>query len=68
MKTLYQASQTKIKIWRDFPDGSHNDTCAESGYFDYIEGFIDKVVLQGKTDFSNGPSREETPPESLEKL
>ena len=67
MKTLYEACQAKVKVWRDFPDGSHNDTCAERGYFEYIEGFIREVVLRGRTDFREG-SKEGSPPDELEKL
>ena len=61
------AKCTTLKVWRDFPDGSHNDTCAESGYFEYIEGFIREVVLRGKKDFREG-SKEGPPPAELEKL
>jgi len=48
MKTLFDLCETKIKVWRDFPEGSHNDTVAEEGYFEYIEDFISKVVLGEK--------------------
>jgi hypothetical protein len=67
MKTLYEASQAKIKIWRDFADGSHNDTVAERGYFEYIEGFIRDVILRGKSNFKEG-SQQGVPDEGIEKL
>lgn len=67
MKTLYEACRTKVKIWRDFPEGSHNDTVAERGYFDYIEGFIRDVVLGGKTKIREESSHN-LPPENVEKL
>ncbi|KIW03345.1 uncharacterized protein PV09_05554 [Verruconis gallopava] len=67
MKTLYDCSQTKIKIWKDFPDGSHNDTCAEQGYFDHIDCFIRDIVLGGKTEIREDP-RHGRPSEDIEKL
>ncbi|KAF2429922.1 BEM46 family protein-like protein [Tothia fuscella] len=45
MKTLYSVCRTKDKIWREFPEGSHNDTVAEEGYFDAIGDFILKYVV-----------------------
>src|SRR5688572_21191010 len=41
MKALYDASRAKTKYWRTFPDGSHNDTVAEPGYFEAIRDFLD---------------------------
>ena len=50
MKTLYKVCQTKVKVWRELPDGSHNDTVAEPKYFDYIEDFVvNQVVSQRGT-------------------
>ena len=46
MKRLYKVCQAKVKIWREFPDGTHNDTVAEPSYFDYIEQFIREHVDQ----------------------
>jgi hypothetical protein len=67
MRTLYESCQTKIKIWRDFPDGSHNDTVAERGYFDNIEGFVRDVVLGRKTKI-RASGKDDVPSEELEKL
>jgi hypothetical protein len=50
MKALYELCRAKTKIWKEFPDGSHNDTVAEEGYFDAIDDFIVKEVLGGKED------------------
>jgi abhydrolase domain-containing protein 13 len=44
MKQLYSVCRTKRKFWREFTDGSHNDTVAEPGYFNYIDIFIREVV------------------------
>jgi hypothetical protein len=67
MKTLYEACRASVKVWRDFPEGSHNDTCAERGYFDYIDGFVRDVIIGGKKDFREG-SKDSSPPDGLEKL
>lgn len=40
MKTLHTVATTKIKIWKEFPNGTHNDTVSEDGYFDAITEFI----------------------------
>lgn len=50
MKGLYDVCEAKIKIWKEFPDGSHNDTIAEPGYFDTIDEFIVNDVLGGHSD------------------
>ncbi|KAI5848705.1 Alpha/Beta hydrolase protein [Morchella snyderi] len=42
MKTLYNVC-TSTKLWRELPEGTHNDTCAEENYFDYIHDFINDV-------------------------
>lgn len=46
MKRLYSVCQAKVKVWKEFPDGTHNDTVAEPSYFDYIQEFIRKHVGQ----------------------
>ena len=43
MKRLYDVCVAP-KIWRSFPKGSHNDTYAESGYFDGVLEFITAVL------------------------
>ena len=45
MKTLYEACKCK-KTWKDFPNGQHNDTVAEPGYFDAIWAFLTHEVLR----------------------
>jgi hypothetical protein len=44
MKTLYSLCQTKVKVWKELPEGSHNDTVAEPNYFNYIDEFILRQV------------------------
>ena len=46
MKHLFEVCQAKIKVWKEFPDGTHNDTVAEPGYFECIEKFIREHVDQ----------------------
>ncbi|OCK95464.1 alpha/beta-hydrolase [Cenococcum geophilum 1.58] len=44
MAQLFRVCQSEVKVWREFPNGSHNDTVAEPGYFDHIEGFLKQYV------------------------
>lgn len=32
------------KVWKELPNGSHNDTVAEPHYFQYIDDFLRKYV------------------------
>ena len=49
MKTLYGLCTAPVKIWKDFPEGSHNDTVVEEGYFNAIDEFILVEILGRKT-------------------
>ncbi|KAG1123262.1 hypothetical protein G6F42_010715 [Rhizopus arrhizus] len=41
MAKLYNISQTSgVKVWRDFENGTHNDTCMQSGFFESIAEFV----------------------------
>jgi len=41
MKGLYEASQTRgLKVWKEFENGTHNDTCIQPGYFSAIRDFL----------------------------
>ncbi|KAF7722188.1 hypothetical protein EC973_003568 [Apophysomyces ossiformis] len=41
MAKLYKVAQTTgVKVWRDFENGTHNDTCMQEGYFEAIAEFI----------------------------
>jgi hypothetical protein len=46
MKTLYQTCPTQ-KVFKSFPEGDHNTTVAEPGYFDAIWQFLVQDVLGG---------------------
>jgi fermentation-respiration switch protein FrsA (DUF1100 family) len=45
MKGLYDLCEAEKKVWKEFPDGSHNDTVAKAGYFEAIDAFIEQDVL-----------------------
>ncbi|KAF2810170.1 BEM46 family protein [Mytilinidion resinicola] len=46
MAQLYKSCRASTKIWRDLPNGTHNDTVAEPGYFEYIDEFLKQHVLR----------------------
>lgn len=53
MRTLYDVCKVKRRVWKDFPNGHHNDTVAEPGYFDTIWAFLVQDVLAGKVNDSD---------------
>ncbi|MCJ1339947.1 hypothetical protein MMC09_005239 [Bachmanniomyces sp. S44760] len=48
MRHLYSVCKAEQKVWREIPNGSHNDTVAEPHYFYYISEFINDHVLEKK--------------------
>ncbi|EOD47614.1 putative bem46 family protein [Neofusicoccum parvum] len=58
MAKLFDLCVSKAKVWREFPNGSHNDTVAEPLYFEYIEDFLRSHVLRKPN--SEKPSPEKT--------
>ncbi|KAI8600942.1 Alpha/Beta hydrolase protein [Dissophora ornata] len=36
---------TGESVWREFPDGTHNDTCLKPGYFEAIKEFLDGITV-----------------------
>ncbi len=50
MATLYEVSKAKKKIWRTLKNGTHNETVAEEGYFEYIFNFLEEDVEQLKKE------------------
>ena len=40
MKQLYALSKAKRKVWKEIPNGSHNNTVAEPYFFNYVFDFI----------------------------
>ncbi|RUS31530.1 Alpha/Beta hydrolase protein [Jimgerdemannia flammicorona] len=48
MAALYELCPTSDpEWWREFPEGTHNDTCVQRGYFDAIREFLERVVVLG---------------------
>lgn len=46
MRTLYELCTMKRKTWKTFPNGDHNSTVAEPGYFDRIWEWLTEAVLR----------------------
>ncbi|KAF2281016.1 BEM46 family protein-like protein [Westerdykella ornata] len=46
MAQLFKLCRSQPKILREFPNGTHNDTVAEPGYFVYIDSFIAEHVAR----------------------
>ncbi|KAM0752538.1 alpha/beta-hydrolase [Meredithblackwellia eburnea MCA 4105] len=40
MKELFEKCSSKAKEWKEFPEGTHNDTCIQPDYFSHIATFI----------------------------
>ena len=38
------AASGKHRVWVEFPQGTHNDTPMQNGYFEAIEQFIGNIV------------------------
>lgn len=43
MKQLYDLSNAPVKIWKPLPNGDHNSSVLEEGYFEAIAEFIERV-------------------------
>ncbi|KAK6509088.1 hypothetical protein TWF481_003851 [Arthrobotrys musiformis] len=48
MRRLHAISKAPVKVWRDFPNGSHNDSVMEPGYFEHVNDFINDEVMRHK--------------------
>lgn len=46
MKQLYDLSTAPVKVWHPFPNGDHNSSVLEEGYFEAIRDFIARVSLE----------------------
>ena len=44
MTELFTLCKAHTKVWRTLPNGAHNDTVAEPGYFEHILNFITEEV------------------------
>jgi fermentation-respiration switch protein FrsA (DUF1100 family) len=43
MATLAAVCKSKVKIFKPFINGTHNDTCMQLGYFEAIKDFLEKA-------------------------
>lgn len=51
MVKLRELSETRAgKTWVPFPNGTHNDTCMQPGYFAAIHDFLEKEVLKSEPE------------------
>ena len=48
MKQLYNLCRVDTKIWKDFPNGDHNSSVGEAGYFEAFAEFIREQVVSKK--------------------
>lgn len=40
MDALYEGCKSKVKVKKEFNDGTHNDTCIKQGYFEAVGEFL----------------------------
>lgn len=40
MDALFERCKSEIKVWKEFPEGTHNDTCIKPKYFESIGEFL----------------------------
>lgn len=45
MTQLFAICKSDRKVWRTLPNGGHNDSVAEPGYFEHILSFVREEVL-----------------------
>ena len=46
MDELYRICRAPIKVWREFADGTHNESVVQPGYFNNIVDFVNEYVLK----------------------
>lgn len=46
MEKLYSRSTSDHKVWREFSDGTHNDTVAQPGYMKAVLEFVEQVITR----------------------
>lgn len=62
MKQLFEVCKVPNKTWKTFPEGDHNSTVAEPGYFDAIWDFLVQQVISpgGEKDLKVGDTHVDT--------
>ena len=43
MRRLYDLSQSPTKVWKPLPNGDHNSSVLEDGYFEAIREFMENL-------------------------
>ncbi|GAA5985045.1 hypothetical protein JCM10908_002500 [Rhodotorula pacifica] len=56
MKGLWAKCGSKVKEWREFPHGTHNDTCVQPHYFAHVAAFIAHQTGIADVSFSSSAS------------
>lgn len=46
MRRLYDVCRSDTKVWVPLPNGTHNETVIEPGYFEAFEEFLEKHVAK----------------------
>lgn len=46
MRQLYELSAAPNKIWKPLPNGDHNSSVLEDGYFEAISDFVASVTSE----------------------
>ena len=50
MRQLYTICRSKRKVWKEFPNGRHNESILEPGYFETIANFVIDEVLEKSSE------------------
>lgn len=45
MRQLFKLCRSNIVSWKELPEGDHNSTVAEPGYFLHIDDFLRRNVI-----------------------
>lgn len=45
MKQLYAVSKAKRKVWKEMPNGTHNETVTEPYFFNHVFDFISEELM-----------------------
>jgi fermentation-respiration switch protein FrsA (DUF1100 family) len=61
MVQLHELSDTRAnKIWVPFPNGMHNDTCMQPGYFTAIREYLETYILKKEQEVEQELVEEKT--------
>ncbi len=46
MAQLFAVCGALNKVWKELPNGTHNESILEPGYFEFIEEFVNEDVMK----------------------